>query len=1096
MKVTEEEYREALEKWKKENPDKEYGEISQRAVVEVNGKQIHIGKRICRIRYSLDNLDEDTRKYWESKGVLNNKRTSEQEYREALEIWKKENPGKGYRDIPSKAVVKVNGKEIRIGVRISTMRACVDKLDEDVRRYWESKGVLEWKKSRVTEEEYREALEIWKRENPNKEYSEISQKTIVELNGKRIRIGMRISTMKICMDQLDEDTRRYWEAKGVLDSKRISEEEYREALEIWKKKNPDKEYSDIPLREVIEVNGKSIQIGRRIDTMKANLDQLDEDVRKYWELKGVLESKRSRVTEEEYREALEIWKKENPDKEYRDIPFKAAVVVNGKKIRIGARINTMKRDPSKLDENVRNYWESKGVLAGKRLMATEEEYREALEIWKRENPNKEYREISYKTVVEVNGKRIHIGKRIDNMKRNLDKFDEESRRYWESKGVLEGKKVTEEEYREALEIWKRENPDKEYKDISQKTVVEVNGKQIRIGARINTMKLYLDQLNEDVRKYWESKGVLERKRSSITEEEYREALEIWKRQNPDKEYREIPYKATVMVNGKKIRIGIRINTMKAHINQLDEDVRKYWESKGVLDRKKATEEEYREALEIWKRENPDKEYKDISQKTVVEVNGKQIRIGMRIRNMKASPDKLHEDACKHRELKGVLNGKNGKRVSEQEYRDALEMWKKENPDKEYWEIPVRTVVEINGQKINIGARSKDLKRGKIKLDSDTKKYYEERGIFDSKEKLIERKNTLSTIEKYTNLFHGDSFKASRVVRCLTDLRERRRKSKRKELSVEEILKNFDVDFETLKLYLERTKDKEVKNNSRQKQTPLVYQGKTLKAFCLENGYNYEVISRAIRLHEFCEHDSLEQLINRSLIDYLHHGQKKPATWVYEKYGHLVKHMLLELGLDSNRILQDMSKRVITLEEAIRHQVFLQTRQHREDDWLEELYNYLIEEINVDKDSKQTVDDIVEMYKLLVTEYHLTSEEQQLIYTAFVRYLKTMKEYQILDVGLETDENKKLTKIKDYSLEAEDIEESYFVPLKFDQGVLLGKKSELYQRRQLLRQYIIDWDYYSEQEKQETVIDNNFTVDEINYINTTREQINKMIKKIR
>ena len=146
MKVTEEEYREALEIWKKENPDKEYGEIFQRAVVEVNGKQIHIGKRICRIRYSLDNLDEDTRKYWESKGVLNNKRTSEQEYREALEIWKKENPGKEYRDIPSKAVVKVNGKEIRIGVRISTMRACVDKLDEDVRRYWESKGVLEWKK--------------------------------------------------------------------------------------------------------------------------------------------------------------------------------------------------------------------------------------------------------------------------------------------------------------------------------------------------------------------------------------------------------------------------------------------------------------------------------------------------------------------------------------------------------------------------------------------------------------------------------------------------------------------------------------------------------------------------------------------------------------------------------------------------------------------------------------------------------------------------------------------------------------------------------------------------------------------------------------
>ena len=130
--------------------------------------------------------------------------------------------------------------------------------------------------------------------------------------------------------------------------------------------------------------------------------------------------------------------------------------------------------------------------------ATEEEYREALEIWKKENPDKEYKDISSNTVVEINGKQIKIGKRIDNMKRNLDKLDEDTRRYWESKGVLENKRlmVTEDEYREALEIWKRENPDKEYRDIPQKAVVEVNGKKIRIGVRISTMKLYLDQLDD------------------------------------------------------------------------------------------------------------------------------------------------------------------------------------------------------------------------------------------------------------------------------------------------------------------------------------------------------------------------------------------------------------------------------------------------------------------------------------------------------------------------------------------------------------------------------------------------------------------------
>ena len=47
MKVTEEEYREALEIWKKENPDKEYRDILQRVVVEVNGKQIKLNKAWC-----------------------------------------------------------------------------------------------------------------------------------------------------------------------------------------------------------------------------------------------------------------------------------------------------------------------------------------------------------------------------------------------------------------------------------------------------------------------------------------------------------------------------------------------------------------------------------------------------------------------------------------------------------------------------------------------------------------------------------------------------------------------------------------------------------------------------------------------------------------------------------------------------------------------------------------------------------------------------------------------------------------------------------------------------------------------------------------
>ncbi len=218
----------------------------------------------------------------------------------------------------------------------------------------------------------------------------------------------------------------------------------------------------------------------------------------------------------------------------------------------------------------------------------------------------------------------------------------------------------------------------------------------------------------------------------------------------------------------------------------------------------------------------------------------------------------------------------------------------------------------------------------------------------------------STLGKYALLFHGDLEKTSRVAYCLTDLREKRKKIKK----------------------------------------------------------------------------------------------KKTSVWNYEKDAYLLNYILLELQLDSNQILQDMSNQRITIEEAIRHQIFLQTSEKRENGWLEELYNYLIDEINIKKNEQQAVEDIIGQYESMMVKYHLTLEEQQIINKAFSKYLKVMKEYQILDVGLETDEEKKLEKIKNYNLDQEDIEESYFVPLEFDQGTLLERKSKLYQRRQLLRQYIM------------------------------------------
>ena len=362
---------------------------------------------------------------------------------------------------------------------------------------------------------------------------------------------------------------------------------------------------------------------------------------------------------------------------------------------------------------------------------------------------------------------------------------------------------------------------------------------------------------------------------------------------------------------------------------------------------------------------------------------------------------------------------------------------------------------------------------------DYQKYQEE-----EKKQQEKRK---SSMEKYTNLFNGDTSKAERVVRCLEDLREKRRSRKKQTWSIDNILKEFDVDEERLLKQLGRVREQE------KERKPVLMKGKeTLRKFCMDNGYNYEVIARAVKLHQILPSTSLEEVMNRAIIDYNHHGQKRPSTWIYEKYGNLVKHILTNLNLDSSAILRNMTENVVTLEEAIRHDSFLRCRKNSSNAWLEEPFNYLVEELDNTKEEEQVVEDIVGMGKKLIEEYHLIGEEFSILVESFGRYANAIRGYQMYDVGLETNEEKRLEKIKDYNMPEEDIEESFFIPLKFENGVLLGRQSELYQRRNLMRQYIIDWKEYSDSEKVEVIRKNYFTTSEVEYMERTRRQIDKAI----
>ena len=530
------------------------------------------------------------------------------------------------------------------------------------------------------------------------------------------------------------------------------------------------------------------------------------------------------------------------------------------------------------------------------------------------------------------------------------------------------------------------------------------------------------------------------------------------------------------------------------------------------------EDIYKQAILEWKRLHPDKKNLEIPAKEIIELEGiGPVNIGIKIATLRSIYRAQQE---------GKLNNKY-KPLTEEEiawyneqymiwdyekyqteiYKQAILEWKRLHPDKKYLEIPGREIIELEGiGPVNIGKKIHRLRaiykaqqEGKLNnkynplTEEEITWYNEQHMIWDYNEyqnqRLKSETKRKSTIEKYTELFNGNQEKAEHVVQILQDLREKRKTVKKEQYSIDNMLQDFDVKEEELLKQLNKARKK---TSNKENKPVLMKEGESLRKFCIENGYNYEVISRAVRLHSILPNEDLESTINRVIIDYNYHGQNKPSTWIYEKYGNLVKHILTNLNLDSQAILKNMTENVVSLEEAIRHDAFLRCRENSSNAWLEEPYNYLTDELKSTEANRQIEANIIEKAKVLREDYHLTREEFSIITNAFQKYTEAIREYQMYDVGLETNFEKKQEKIKDYQMSDEDIEESFFVPLQFENGVLLGRQSELYKRRNLLRQYIIDWNEYNKAEKESISKSNKFTREEVKYIETTREEIDSLV----
>lgn len=431
------------------------------------------------------------------------------------------------------------------------------------------------------------------------------------------------------------------------------------------------------------------------------------------------------------------------------------------------------------------------------------------------------------------------------------------------------------------------------------------------------------------------------------------------------------------------------------------------------------------------------------------------------------------------------------------------------------DIKADTVVEFNDEILNIGDFLSKMRYNYSRhINGDKRRNYSSKLLLQRYEILKElefdfnpeKKATIkqvaenygisvASLSKLYRKFDNDLEKALKIALVRKEF-ETRKKEQEEQITLDNLLTIFEIDFAMLESYLTRSFGKRDSLAD-----PAMYQNISLKEFCTRNSYNYEVLIRAIKLKQKIGcNESFESLVNRSIIELSKSGQNRPSNWIYTKYGNeiLVKHMMLFIGFNSANILKDMSKDVLTLDEAFAKESFKRFSSNKYP-YLEGVYQDYIdfyhELLEENDDEKITQEKMVEKAQGIIDYFNLTMEEFSVIRQAFFTYTDAIYKFHLCDVGFEKDNEKRIEKIIAYKLDTDDIEEAFFIPLKFEQKVLIGRDSELYHRRTIVKNLTVSWNDLTEEEQVAKQKQHKLTQEELHYIKETRKTIDETKAKV-
>lgn len=267
--------------------------------------------------------------------------------------------------------------------------------------------------------------------------------------------------------------------------------------------------------------------------------------------------------------------------------------------------------------------------------------------------------------------------------------------------------------------------------------------------------------------------------------------------------------------------------------------------------------------------------------------------------------------------------------------------------------------------------------------------------------------------------------------------------------------------------IKQQKPNRTRRSTLKQQTLKLPNGQPLLDFCVENGLNFSCIYYAINTYG----KSIEEAIE----EYRRNGQNIPQQWIFEKYGILLKHLLLQNNVNIQRVVSYMRKENISINDALEEYVIRKNCRNLglDYEWMHELYGVL-----TDENMKEEYDDFKNTFFVSEQEEDCIIES----YDEIENLQRKLLLYEIAEAfkGGIFEESEKGELLRIYDITDEEVE-TIFLDLYNGFGNKISLSEPQQKRRIIIADITKKWYYMTEAERNSILKQEEISTTELQYI---------------